>query len=74
MRFCGNPNCGEYWIECARCGCEFCSFCFPDSPLCPDCAEESEPEDETTPDFEDVPNLSAVLAGGATPEAGRADE
>lgn len=60
--FCGEPNCEEYWIECVVCGCEFCTKCFPNSTLCPDCAEEAEQEGlEDDPDFEDVPDLDAVM-------------
>jgi len=66
MGFCGEPNCEEYWVECAVCGCEFCSKCFPNSTLCPDCAEMAElDDDEDEPDFEDVPNLKALIEDDA---------
>lgn len=69
MGFCGEPNCEEYWIECAVCGCEFCSKCFPNSKLCPECAEMAElDEEEEEPDFADVPNLKALIQD--VPEAG----
>lgn len=62
MGFCGEPNCEEYWVECAVCGCEFCSKCFPNSTLCPECAEMAELEEENEePDFDDVPNLKALI-------------
>lgn len=67
MGLCGEPNCEEYWIECRVCGCEFCSKCFPGSRLCPTCAEAAtldDPDDEDgagEPDFEDVPNLKAIM-------------
>ncbi len=62
MGFCGEPNCEEYWIECAVCGCEFCSKCFPNSNLCAECAQMAELEaEEEEPDFDDVPNLKALI-------------
>ena len=65
MGLCGEPNCEEYWIECSVCGCEFCSKCFPNARMCPDCAEEQgdliDDEEERDPDFEDVPNLNAII-------------
>lgn len=66
MRLCGEPNCEEFWIECAACGCEFCRKCFPGSQLCPDCADEAaavvnDEEDDQEPDFEDVKDLGALM-------------
>ncbi len=34
----------EYIRECALCGAEFCIRCFPNSQICPDCAEEANDE------------------------------
>ncbi len=66
MGLCGEPNCEEFWVECAVCGCEFCSKCFPNSTLCPECADMAEvDEDEEEPDFEDVPNLKALMGEDA---------
>ncbi len=66
MRLCGEPNCEDFWIECAVCGCEFCRKCFPGATLCPDCAEEATTaitaeEDDVEPDFEDVKDLNALM-------------
>ncbi len=62
MHFCGEPNCDDYWIECAVCGKEFCAKCYPDTSLCPECAEAALVDDEDEPDFEDVPNLKALIS------------
>ena len=61
MRFCGEPNCEDYWIECRVCGCEFCTKCFPHSSLCPECADGVPDEDEAPNDFEDVPDVDAMI-------------
>jgi hypothetical protein len=69
MGLCGEPNCEEYWVECAVCGCEFCSKCFPNSRLCPDCAAMGEAgDDEDEGDFEDVANLNEYLDEGEDKE------
>ena len=70
MGFCGEPNCEEYWIECAVCGCEFCSKCFPNSNLCPECAQMAELDEEEEPDFADVPNLKALIQDVPEAETG----
>jgi hypothetical protein len=63
MGLCGEPNCEEYWIECAVCGCEFCTKCYPNSRFCPDCAAmgEADEEEEEESDFEDAANLKEYL-------------
>ncbi len=64
MRLCGEPNCEDFWIECSSCGCEFCRKCFPNSNLCPDCAEEwaaTNDTDADDPDFEDVRDVDALM-------------
>lgn len=64
MHLCGDPNCADYWIECATCGCEFCSKCHPNSLLCPECAEQAAmdiDDEEPIPDFDDVPNLDVLI-------------
>ena len=71
MLFCVEPNCEDYWIACDVCGEEFCTKCFPNSILCPECAEKAELDREGTeadeqggqaePDFKDVSNLKAMI-------------
>lgn len=70
LGFCDEPNCEDYWIECSVCGAEFCSKCFPNSRLCPDCAETAiiDDDEEDDPDFEDAPNLDALLSGETLPD------
>lgn len=36
----------DFLRECTMCGIEFCSACFPNSALCPDCAAQGEFDDE----------------------------
>jgi len=55
----------EYMRECGLCGCEYCRSCHR-GVVCPDCAAESEEaslddEPESSPDFEDVKNVDALL-------------
>jgi len=60
---CGEHECDDYMVECSMCGAEFCSLCFPNSALCPDCAASVSLDDEDDdPDFEDVPNLNQLIS------------
>jgi len=59
---CGEHDCDEHMTECSMCGAEFCSLCFPNSALCPDCAASVSIDDEEDLDFDDVPNLNKLLA------------
>lgn len=75
MRLCGEVNCEEYWIECTVCGCEFCSRCHPHSTICPECADETalaaeDDDEETVPDFDDAPNIEAIISELDAPDAG----
>ena len=36
----------DFLRECTMCGIEFCSACFPQSALCPDCAAQGELDDD----------------------------
>jgi hypothetical protein len=36
----------DFLRECTMCGIEFCSACFPQSALCPDCAAQAEFDDD----------------------------
>ena len=36
----------DFLRECTMCGIEFCSACFPNSALCPDCAAQGEFDDD----------------------------
>ena len=51
----------EYMRECSMCGAEFCRRCFPRSAVCPDCADQTDEDEEEGPDFDDVSNLGEVL-------------
>ncbi len=59
----GCPTHGEEYIhECSMCGREFCARCFRGSTICSECAEMAQDDDlDDEPDFEDVPNLKALL-------------
>lgn len=43
----------DYMMECTVCGAEFCSRCYPNSAICPECAEL--PEDELAADQMEEP-------------------
>ena len=49
----------EFLRECALCGAEFCTKCFPGSAVCADCADES----ETDEDEDDADALDAEVGG-----------
>ena len=38
----------DFLRECTMCGIEFCSACFPQSALCPDCAAQTEIDAEAS--------------------------
>ena len=53
---------GERMMECNACGTEFCALCYPRSPVCADCAEDADPdEDASDGDFDDVGKPGKVL-------------
>ncbi len=51
--------------ECNMCANEFCSRCFPNSLVCPDCYQEHGENDifdeDLDPDFDDVQDLDSLL-------------
>ena len=71
----GCPEHGsERMIECTACGMEFCTFCFPRSVVCADCAEDSGLEEEAQGgDFDDVDKLGKVLDDEAADERAKYD-
>lgn len=52
---------GERMLECTACGTEFCALCFPRSPVCADCAEEGDLDEDGDEDFDDVGKVGKVL-------------
>lgn len=54
----------DHMRECSMCGAEFCRICFPRSTVCPDCAEQTEDEDDDTKDnsdFDDITRVGTVV-------------
>ena len=63
----------DFLRECTMCGIEFCSACFPQSALCPDCAaqaELSDDDEEEEPTEEEKELLLLEGFNDDEPEAG----
>ena len=52
----------EHMKECSMCGAEFCRICLPRSTVCPDCAEQTDDdEDKDSSDFDDITRVGTVV-------------
>ena len=65
----------DYLRECTMCGIEFCSACFPNSTLCPDCAAQGEidgdlEEESQTDEEKELLLIEGFDEEGAEPEGG----
>lgn len=63
----------DYLRECTMCGIEFCSACFPNSTLCPDCAAQGEidgdiEEEPQTDEEKELLLIEGLDEEGAEPE------
>lgn len=65
----------DYLRECTMCGIEFCSACFPNSTLCPDCAAQGEidgdlEEENPTDEEKELLLVEGFEEEGGEPEGG----
>lgn len=60
----------DYLRECTMCGIEFCSACFPNSTLCPDCAAQGEIDGDLEEESQTDEEKELLLVEGFEEEGG----
>ena len=60
----------DYLRECTMCGIEFCSACFPNSTLCPDCAAQGEIDGDLEEESQTDEEKELLLIEGLDEEGG----
>ena len=63
----------DYLRECTMCGIEFCSACFPNSTLCPDCAAQGEIDGDLEEESQTDEEKELLLIEGFDEEGGEAE-